>query len=145
MQAQEELIYAKRYPRMNLTELCLRDFPPLTALEEEEIERSCARIKGRLDRGRFEPRPERQEGQVRFIQWIKEFPNFSTVDVEIYRREYYIEAVLKLELDEYPAMFARHLASVLKMCDRVDMYVPKDGPKMLVLTLDYFTHEFCVG
>lgn len=143
MKGKEDLIYAKRYPRMSSYDIVLRDLPPLTALEEAEIEESVKRIKERLDRGRFEQRPE-EERMVRFIQWVKEFPNFATVDVEIYRREYYIEAVLMIELGDYHVMFARHLAAVLKLCDQVEVSVVKDKPEMLKLTLEYFTHDFCV-
>ena len=139
MNAEEQVLYSKRYPsvQQEMEQLIEGPLPSYWENGEESLQEFWRRMEETV----YCPIPGRQEQGQKFIAVAKELSETYDIDIDIQQKEYFIEVNLHLYCASYPGELTKMLAQLFNMCDRFSSFILTTEPSDFTLSLDFFTHE----
>lgn len=142
MEAEEKVLYSRRYPSAQEAIEKLLTAGPIY-VSEKSAEQSWQKLMTSMEDSNYELIPGRTEMGQEFIALAIELSEAYEIDADIRKYEHFYEVEFYMYASYYFDGCAKMLAKLLGMCDRFCTSTLKTGPADFTLSLQLMTHKHC--
>ncbi len=139
MMFEKKMIFSKRYPNIleNFCDKKLTENCPNTG----DYRKRTDFINNIENDSKFVPVPKRIKAKEPFIHLAEALSKNYEIDTDIYENEGGVTANLYIEPSVLSGELKILFTHLVLMADNISFFIPKDKKHLLLVRLDYFTHE----
>lgn len=146
MAEEKQILYSKRYP-------VEQDIAELQEKEHAQTEAEQAEVKAKFqellrmiqEESVYIVKPERIAGTGPLIRLAKRISETFEIDMDIIRGSGQITVNLYLFCAAFPKEFLTAFSELLRRCDMLSVFTPKQNDDAVLFSLDYQTHDYYVS
>lgn len=134
----EKMIYSKRFPKPEIDVSTFKNAPPIDEETRDRLNRMFQRL---LYEDCYVPNPQRIAWSKKFVALAIKLSSEFEIDMDIYENSHCVSVDLYLTCTAFMGDMKDMFAELVKMCDDVSLFLPKDDPHDVLVSLTLYTHD----